>query len=138
MKKPKILIVEDEALLAMSMRIDLEDLGYEVCKSVSSGEEAVKIANEEKPDAVLMDIHLRGEMDGIEAAKQIKSLQGIPIIFITGYPSHETAEKIKSVEPIGYFVKPVASKDIHSLLSKVLGKGEDNTKETSKRERERR
>ncbi len=128
------MIVEDEALLAMSLRIDLEDLGYKVCKFVPSGEEAVKIAKQEKPDAILMDIHLRGEIDGIEAAKQIKSLYGIPIIFITGYPSHETEEKIKSVEPIGYFVKPVASKDVHLLLNKVFDKGEDNTKETSKKD----
>ncbi len=84
MEKAKIMVVEDEYLLAMEMQSDLKGMGYDVCEFVATGEDAIKNAGHERPDVVLMDIVLQGEMNGIEAAKEIHSSYGIPIIFITG------------------------------------------------------
>ena len=80
-----ILIVEDEVMLSAWLKIQLEDEGYEVCGSFTTGEEAVEFVKETKPDVILMDINLVGKIDGIEAAEVITEKSNIPIIFMTGY-----------------------------------------------------
>lgn len=120
MRGAKVLIVEDEIILAKVIEIDLADLGYKICGVVSSGERALERVEEEKPDIVLMDINLNGEMDGIDAAKQIKSRSGIPIVFMTGYEDEETMERANCVEHSGYLIKPVEPEDLQSVINEAL------------------
>ncbi len=120
MKKTKIMIVEDEILIAMNMKSDLTDIGYEICKLVTTGEDAIKNAELEKPDVVLMDIILNGKMNGIDAAGEIRSRYGIPIIFITGCEDEGTKELAKNVGPVEYFVKPVELVDLKSAIDKAI------------------
>ncbi|MDI3548938.1 MAG: two-component system, response regulator PdtaR [Methanobacterium sp.] len=90
-----ILIVEDEKITAEDIKNSLNSVGYEVPAIVSSGEGAIKAVEEFKPDLVLMDIRLEGEMDGIQAAEQIRSRRGIPIIYLTAYSDEKTVQRAK-------------------------------------------
>ena len=107
MAKAKILIVEDATITGMDLWHIFDLWGYEMCEQVISGEEAIKKSEDEKPDVILLDINLKGDIDGIEAARHIRSHFGIPVIFITGYTDPETRKKAETVEPAGYFVKPL-------------------------------
>ncbi|GJQ60591.1 MAG: response regulator [Candidatus Scalindua sp. AMX11] len=120
MEKTRIMIVEDESKLIMLMEEVLSDVGYYICKSVTSGEEAIKSVEQEKPDIILMDIDLNGKMDGIEAAREIRSRFSIPIIFLTGHKDKETKERAKFVEPSGYFIKPVEFEDLKLKIDNIL------------------
>lgn len=111
-EKFRILIVEDEALTATFLSLKFKQLGYNPLEPVYTGEESVEKVREGRPDVVLMDIQLAGDMSGIEAAEQIRSFSQIPIIFMTGYDEQELMDEAKHLNPAGYFVKPV---DIHSL-----------------------
>lgn len=122
MEKAKIMIVEDEFLVAMSLKHELSNLGYEICKLVGSGEVAIKNAEQEKPDIVLMDIILKGEMNGIEAAKKIRSHHDIPIIFVTGCEDEGTRKLAKDVGPVAYFTKPIETEELILAIEKALGK----------------
>ncbi len=120
MSKSKIMIVEDEILIAMNMKSDLIGMGYEICKFVTTGEDAIKNAEHEKPDVVLMDIILNGEINGIEAAGEIRSRYGIPIIFITGCDDEGTRRLAEDVGPVEFFIKPVGPEDLRSAIEKAL------------------
>ena len=120
MSKKKIMIVEDEVITAMTMESKLSRMGYDICKLVSSGEDAIKNVEQEKPDLVLMDIILDGEINGIEAARKIHASDGIPIIFVTGCDDKGTKELVEEVEHVGYFVKPVKVEDLELTIEKVL------------------
>ena len=85
----------------------LELWGYEICETVTSGEDAIKEAEIQKPDLVLMDINIYGQISGIEAAGKIRSQFGIPVIFMSGYSDEETKQKAFAAHPAGYFVKPL-------------------------------
>jgi CheY-like chemotaxis protein len=112
----RILVVEDEAFTAMMICENLAGLGYEVLKPVSTGEEAVISASKEKPDVVLMDIHLAGSMDGIEAAEKINEIMVIPVIFMTGYANQDFMERTKNLRPVSYINKPVKISDIGKII----------------------
>jgi two-component system, response regulator PdtaR len=114
----KIMIVEDEALTAMVMQFTLRDLGYLVCKPVATGEEAVQTAVSENPDMVLMDIHLAGSMDGIDAAGEILHRRAVPIIFITGYSDREVRERADRLHPFAYLQKPLEMSELASHLDR--------------------
>lgn len=114
------MIVEDEVITAMAMRMGFIELGYEVCKLVYAGEEAIEQARQEYPDIVLLDINLKGEMDGFETARQIKAKYNIPIAFLTGYMDSSIIEQIKAAEPVGYFVKPVELSELKSVFDRTL------------------
>lgn len=116
MTKAKILIVEDEAIVACDIEGSLTSLGYTVSANVSFGEEAVKKAREDKPDLVLMDIMLRGDMDGIEAAETIHSELDIPVVYLTAYASNDLIERAKITEPFGYIIKPFEDRDLVSAI----------------------
>lgn len=116
----KILIVEDEALTAMVMQFTLRDLGYIVCKPVTTGEEAVQAAITENPDVVLMDIHLAGPMDGIDAAGEILRRREVPIIFITGYGDREVRDRADRLHPFAYFQKPLEMNELASHLDRLF------------------
>ncbi len=126
MPKIKILIVEDEILTGEALRIDLCEMGYEVCSLASSGEKAIRIAEDEKPDIVLMDVRLRGELNGFEAAKEILSRLGIPSIHMSGYPEEKIKEKAGIDNTFRYLNKPVEKFAIKDAVESVLkGKSAD-------------
>lgn len=122
MAKSKIMIVEDEWITADDIRMSLQSLGYTVTSISSSGEEAIQKAGEERPDLVLMDIMLKGEMDGIEAARQIRSIYNIPIIYLTAYTDEKILERASITEPFGYIVKPFINEDLKIAIEIALYK----------------
>lgn len=115
----KILIVEDEAIAAMAIEDMIEKMDYQICASVSFGEEAVKIAFAERPDLVVLDIHIHGQIDGIEAAARIKEMH-IPVIFTTGYFDAKMKKKAAALKPIAYLVKPLDHDQLKSIIDSVL------------------
>ncbi len=119
MEKVQILIVEDEAIVSMDLRYKLEAMGYSVPAEVSSGEEAVDAASQLRPDVVLMDIKLSGEMDGIDAAAQIRDQFGVPVVYLTAYADEATLERAKLTEPFGYLLKPVELGELRLILESV-------------------
>ncbi|NLW75127.1 MAG: response regulator, partial [Methanomicrobiales archaeon] len=102
----KILIVEDEMIISMEIKQKLRGMGYEVVGQAITGESAILKAGEKNPDLVLMDIRLKGEMDGITAAKRIIELYDLPIIFLTAHSDKATLERAIAVSPSGYLLKP--------------------------------
>ena len=128
MAKARIVVVEDEALVAMDLRAKLEDLGYSVPCSSDSGEEAVKLVSLVQPDLVLMDIRLGGEMDGVQAAGEIHETLDIPVVFLTAYADEATLERAKQTEPLGYLLKPVDHKSLQTVVELALHKHEVDQK----------
>ena len=119
-EKKSILIVEDEVLLAEWLKIQLVDEGFNVCGNFTTGEEAVAFVQETKPDVILMDINLVGEIDGIEAAQLITETSNIPIIFMTGYEEPEIVERAQKVNPVAYLIKPVEIWDLKPLIESIF------------------
>ncbi len=120
MEKAKILIVEDEAIIAMEVESQLQSLGYEITSIVDTGEKAIKKAEEDRPDIILMDIRIKGEMDGIDAAEEIRSRFGIPVIFSTAYLDEERIERAKITMPFGYVLKPIQERDLKVTIEMAL------------------
>jgi PAS domain S-box-containing protein len=106
MLKSKILIVEDDAIEAMDIKINLENMGYDVTAVTSSGEEAFQKISQSRPDLVLIDIIIKGKMDGVEVAQKIKDNYDLPFIYLTSNSEEKTLEKAKLTEPFGYVIKP--------------------------------
>ena len=129
MVNEKILVVEDEELIGQDIKILLEDLGYEVPYLVPSGEEAISRAGEIRADLVLMDIMLKGEKDGIEAAREIKKQLKIPVLYLTAYTDDETLARAKTTEPAGYISKPFKEEDLHINIEMALHKQRIERKE---------
>ena len=119
MMERKLLIVEDECLLALSLETNLRELGYVLCGPVVSGEEAIKRTKIENPDVVLMDIHLAGEMDGIEAARQIRLFSNALIIFITGFSETGLKNRAMELNPAAYLIKPIEALQVQSILNSI-------------------
>ncbi|MEL6438651.1 MAG: EAL domain-containing protein [Cyanobacteria bacterium J06621_8] len=117
-----ILIVEDELLIAKMTAKKLTQLGYHVSRIVSSGQAAIEFVQQENPDLILMDIAIKGDIDGIEAAAQIKSCLDIPIIFLTAYANDETIEKASEIGCYGYLTKPYRDQDLQAVVKIVLSK----------------
>ncbi|HII02650.1 TPA: response regulator [Methanosarcinaceae archaeon] len=122
MKKAKILVVEDQNIVALNIRNKLKNLGYTVPATAATGEEAIRKAELTNADLVLMDIMLKGDMDGISAAQEIKSHLGIPILYLTAYTDEETLRRAKMTEPAGYISKPFKEEDLHSNIEMALHK----------------
>lgn len=116
----EIMIVEDEAIVGIEIRSILETLGYSVSTVFGSGEKAVQAAIDLKPDLILMDIRIRGEMDGIETALQIRSQLPIPVVFLTAHADDEMLIRAKQVEPLGYVLKPFQERDIRVTVEMAL------------------
>ena len=115
-------VVEDEKIVAADLQAHLQMLGYEVPAVVSSGEEALKRAGESHPDLVLMDIQLKGRMDGIEAARIFQTRLNIPVIYVTAFADDATFNRAKSTEPYGYVVKPFGRKELQTAVELALHK----------------
>ena len=120
MEKKQILVVEDERIIAEVIRKNLLNLGYEVPAVVSRGETAIEKVEELSPDLVLMDIMLKGEMDGIEAAKKIHSCFNIPVVYLTAYSDQKVLERAKITEPYGYILKPFRERELQINIEIAL------------------
>ena len=120
MGKPRILIVEDESIVALDIQGHLQRNGYEVLGIFSSGENALEKLPDQLPDIVLMDIRLQGQMDGVEAGQIIRNTYGIPVILLTAYADDETIERAKLSEPFGYLVKPFEERELKTTIEMAL------------------
>ena len=118
----KILIVEDVIEIAENIKKYLQDFGYEVSGIISFGEDAVDLVAVSKPDLILMDIDLAGEMDGLEAAERINRKYGIPIVFVTANDNENAIERASSTEPFGYILKPFTERELRVILEMAFYK----------------
>jgi CheY-like chemotaxis protein len=122
-RNPKILIVEDENIIALDIRSMLEDLGYMVSGIVSSGEESIKKASKMKPDLVLMDIKLKGNIDGVSAGEEIYKQFRIPIVYLTAYSDKATINRIyngKNGNPSAVINKPFDEGELQTVIDSTL------------------
>ncbi len=121
MANGKILVVEDDDVLCDLIEWRLSKLGYTVCAKAATGEDAIIFTNEHEPDAILMDISLKGTIDGIETATSIKKDLNIPIIFLTGNSDESVLERIVPLMPVQYILKPFTDDDLRIALRLSLG-----------------
>jgi len=122
MDKGRILIVEDETLIAMELKDRLEQNHYTVCGMVARGEEAIEQVEQFKPDLALMDIHLAGKLNGIETAKQLQLKKAIPVIYLTAYSDPRLVEQAAKTEPYGYLVKPFEERELRAMIEVAIYK----------------
>ena len=113
---PRILIVEDEVIVAMEIQDRLNDLGYDVVDMVTTGEEALDRAADLQPDLILMDIMLDGDLDGIETAERMQERTSTPVVFLTAYSDDATLERAKATTPFGYVVKPFEERELYAAI----------------------
>ncbi len=118
----RVMVVDDEAVISMQLEERLEAMGYDVVGTASSGEEAVDMAIDLRPDIILMDIVMPGKLDGIQASEMIKAELDIPVIFLTAYTDEKFIDKAKDVEPFGYIVKPFQEKEIRACIEIAIFK----------------
>lgn len=128
MSKESIYIVEDERIVAIDLQRRLERLGYLVCGSAASGEEALAGIRQNLPDLVLMDIVIQGEIDGIDVAILIKKELNIPVIFLSAYTDNQTLDRAKETSPLGYILKPFKERELATILEMALYKSIADTK----------
>src|SRR5919106_186047 len=118
----QIMVVEDESIIAEDIQAMLESLGYTVPAIAFSGEEALRKAVETHPDLVLMDIVLKGKMDGVEAAEYLRTHQHLPVIYVTAYADDKTLRRAKITEPFGYILKPLDERALYTAIELALYK----------------
>ena len=134
-EKARIMVVEDEAVISMEIQDRLTKMGHSICGTAVSGEQAVSVATANHPDLILMDVQLRGEVDGVQTAKQIRDLIEIPIIYLTAFADDRTVERAKLTQPFGYLIKPFSEKELYAAIEMALYK---NSMEARVRDSERR
>jgi DNA-binding LytR/AlgR family response regulator len=122
MAKINVLVVEDESIVSKDIQQSLKKLGYNVVGAASTGEKAIELALGVRPDVILMDIMLKGDMNGIEAADEIRKTCSIPVIFLTAYADESTLSKAKITEPYGYILKPFKEIDLHTTIEMAIYK----------------
>ena len=130
MVKANVLIVEDEAIVAMGIKHKLEKMGHKVVAMVASGKEAIHAANEYTVDIILMDIVIKGDIDGIETANIIHAAEDIPIIYLTAYADKEMLKRAKITQPYGYIIKPFKSSELNANIEMALYKHEQSKVDT--------
>lgn len=116
MCKLKILIIEDNNLIALNLKEQLKGLGHNIIKIVSNGKNAIKLTEETNPDLILMDIQLKGELDGIETAQIIKDKYNTPLIYLTAYHTNELLDRAQKTQPIAYITKPYEEKELQTAI----------------------
>lgn len=122
MRAPILLVVEDDAIIARHLQFVLRKLGYAVDCIVSSGPEAIEKTSELLPDLILMDIHINGDMDGVQAAEEIRKQHKIPIIYLTAYASDDLLKRARQTAPSGYILKPFEERHLHATIEMALEK----------------
>lgn len=133
MKKTQILVVEDEGIIAKDLQSMLRKLGYDVPATVGTGEKAIATALANQPDLILMDINLRGAMDGVQAATTISTQQDVPIVYLTANSDEATMQRAKVTDPFGFMIKPFEERALHAGIEMALYK---HRSERRNRERE--
>ncbi len=122
MNPARIMIVEDENIIAMDLRMRLQALGYTIVAMAATGEDAIRQAEAQRPDLALMDIVLRGALDGIQATEQVQGRLGIPVIYVTAYSDETTVQRARLTEPYGYVLKPFEDRELKTVIEMVLYK----------------
>jgi len=120
-RKPKVLVVEDEILVGVMLARKLESFGYTVGEVIINGEEAVEVAGRERPDVILMDIALSGNLNGLEAARKIRDFYGIPIVIFTGYDTEKLSREVKDIEPVAVVSKLDNIEEVLRAIKKAVG-----------------
>jgi two-component system, response regulator PdtaR len=120
MEKIKILVVEDESILALGLKKKLENLGYSVTDITASGPETIEKVGENQPDIIMMDIVLKGDMDGIETAAKLNETFSIPVIYLTAYADDEILKRAATTEPYGYILKPYKEKELKANIEMAI------------------
>ncbi len=126
MKKINILIIEDEALVALEIKQAILKIGFNVIDMVTNYEDALKSIQTKHPNLILLDIHLQNSKDGIEIAESIKKIKNIPIVYLTAYADDDTMKRAIQTNPIGYLVKPFKREDLKSIIFLFLYKLQNN------------
>lgn len=121
MAKNKIAIVEDEGIVAMDISKCLTSLGYDVAFISDSGEKVLEIVEDSRPDLILMDVELKGKLNGLETAKMLREKYDIHIVFLTAFEDETTLNRIGELSPDGYLVKPFEDEHLQNTLKRVLG-----------------
>jgi CheY-like chemotaxis protein len=120
--KAQIMVVEDDNIVVMELRYRLQSLGYAVSGVASYGEEAIVKAGEMRPDLVLMDIRLKGDMDGIEAAEEIIACLGIPVVYLTALADKNTLQRAELTKHYGYVGKPFDERQLRTTIEKAISR----------------
>lgn len=120
MENVKVLIAEDEGIVALDLRYSLEALGYLVIGVVSTGQDAILKAEKFLPDLVLMDIRLQGDLDGIQAASEILSRLQIPVIYLTAMADKSTIQRANETKPSGFVTKPFSERELKAAIEEAL------------------
>jgi signal transduction histidine kinase len=120
----RILIVEDESIVAFNLQQRLMQLGYDVPHVAVSGQESLDLVSQSPPDLVLMDIHIEGEMDGIEVAARLNESHPVPVIYLTAYSEDSTLERARKTRPYGYLIKPFSERELHATIQMALERHE--------------
>jgi CheY-like chemotaxis protein len=131
MPKARILIVEDEVIVREDLRDSLEGLGYEVVGVAVAGREAISKTQELRPDLVLMDVRLKGDMDGIEAAQSIRARYTLPVVFLTAFADERTIARAAAACPYGYLTKPFYERAIRATIEVALHRYREEKRPTS-------
>ncbi len=130
METARIFIVEDEYIIAEDIHLSLNDMGYSVCGMASFGEEAIEKVEKKQPDLVLMDIFLKGKMDGIETADKVRSNFNIPVVYLTAYANNDILDRAKLTGAFGYLIKPFTDKELRAAIEMAIYKhGMESEKE---------
>lgn len=129
MSAERILVVEDEGIIAQEIKQSLSVMGFEVVGSAVTGRDAIALAGSERPDLILMDVMLKGEMDGIEAARQIQDSRDIPVIYLTAYADDGIMERAKLTSPYGYIIKPYDERELRIAIEMACVKHEMQRRE---------
>jgi DNA-binding LytR/AlgR family response regulator len=122
MGKINVLVVEDESIVSKDIQYSLKKLGYNVVGVAATGQKAIDLCGEKLPDIILMDIMLKGDINGIEASTRIKETYNIPVIFLTAYADENTLSKAKVTEPYAYIIKPFKEIDLHTSIEMAFYK----------------
>ncbi|MCB1950054.1 EAL domain-containing protein [Nitrosomonas sp.] len=124
----KILIVEDEQIVALDLKRRLTKLGYDVIGTAASGDKAFALINQKLPNVILMDIHIQGNMDGVEVAARLQEKNSIPVIYLSAYSEEKTLNRARATKPYGYLLKPFSDRELHVMIQVSLERFENDTK----------
>lgn len=127
-KRIKILIVEDEQIVALDLKRRLTKLGYYVTGTAASGNKAFALINHDLPNIILMDIHIQGEKDGVEVAARLRELYCIPVIYVTAYSEEKTLSRARNTKPYGYLLKPFSDRELHVMIQVSIERYETDIK----------